>query len=263
MDAHPEMYTCKSVVQDLTDRGNLILTGLTPTDILLTRNRFDHGDKAVAKEGIHIEATRLNMSAEQFSMKVIDRIIVTIGKAVLIKAIIDQTGDDTIGKNLSKITETMIGGSFMDVMNVTAELNIPIVGLGGPANVFLPALEHRLFTKVILPYDHDVGNAVGTVCSKVSETASVQIRAMKGGGYELVSSFESPIRMKVLQDALEKAKAMVTDHALSKAVKAGGVGITVSMEVDSSNFSNHADAFVDWIEVRARATGDPMGGSFN
>ncbi|MDR0778166.1 MAG: hydantoinase/oxoprolinase family protein [Methanomassiliicoccaceae archaeon] len=263
MDSHPEMYTCKSVIQDLTDRGNVILTGLTPTDILLAKNRFDHGDKAAAKEGIYVEAVKLNMSAEQFSMKVIDKIIVTIGKAVLTKAIMDQTGDSTISKNLSKITEVMTGGSFMDVMNVTAELNIPIVGLGGPAKVFLPALEHRLSAKVILPHDHDVGNAVGTICSKVSETASVQIRATKGGGYELVSSFEPPARIKCLEDALEKAKAMVTDHAMNKAVRAGGAGVTVNVEVDSSNFSNHADAFVDWIEVRARATGDPMGRPFS
>jgi len=52
---------------------------------------------------------------------------------------------------------------------------------------------------------------------------------------------------------------MASDNALGKAVKAGGVNVTVDVEVDNSNFSNHADAYVDWIEVRARATGDPMG----
>ncbi|MDR2866643.1 MAG: hydantoinase/oxoprolinase family protein, partial [Methanomassiliicoccaceae archaeon] len=154
MDAHPEMHTCKSVVQELTDRGNLILTGLTPTDILLTRNLFDRGDRMAAKEGIHIEAMRMNMSSEQFSMKVMDRIIVTVGKAVLTKAVSDHTGDRTVTKNMSKITEAMMGGSFMDVVDVAAKLSIPIVGLGSPAGAFLHALEHRLSAEVILPHDH-------------------------------------------------------------------------------------------------------------
>jgi hypothetical protein len=70
------------------------------------------------------------------------------------------------------------------------------------------------------------------------------------------------VKIQCLQDAVERATAMATDRALEKAVKAGGVNVTVNVETDSSNFSNHADAYVDWIEVRARATGDPMGRSF-
>ena len=261
-EAHPRMYTCKSVIADLMKRGNIILTGLTPTDVLLARNRLNMGDKAAAKEGLHIEAFKMNMTAEQFGIKVIDRIIVMIGRSILTKAMIDQTGDDTTNTNLLKMTETAVGGGYMDVLNISAELSVPIVGLGGPAGVFLPALEQRLHTSVILPYDHDVGNAIGTVCSKVSESASVQIRATKEEVYVIVSSFEAPIRIPKLQDAMEKAKAMVIDHALNKAVKAGGVNVTVDVEIDNSNFSNHADAFVDWIEVRAKATGDPMGRTF-
>ena len=260
--AHPEMFTYKSVVQDLTDRGNIILTGLTPTDIFIVRGILNDERKDVAKEGTHIEAMKLNMSTEQFSLKVIDRMIVTIGRSLIMKAIADQTGDDVMGKNLYKVAESIAGGGLMDAMNISAELNIPVIGLGGPANVLLPALEHRLSAKVIIPYDHDVGNAIGTICSKVSESSSVQIRAVKGGGYELVCSFESPIKIQCLQDALDMAKGMVTDNALNKAVQAGGVNVTVEVETDNSNFSNHADAFVDWIEVRARATGDPMGRAF-
>ncbi|MCL2786340.1 MAG: hydantoinase/oxoprolinase family protein [Methanomassiliicoccaceae archaeon] len=260
--AHPEMYTFKSVVQDLTDRGNVILTGLTPTDVFLIKDMLHDGNDVAAREGAHIEAVKVNMSTDQFCAKVIDQMIISIGRSLLTKAVMDQTGDDIVGKNLMKITEAAAGGGLFDVMNITAELNVPIVGLGGPADVLLPALKHRLSADVKLPYDHDVGNAIGTVCSKVSESSTVQIRAVKGGGYELISSFEQPIRMQCLPDALEKAKGMVTDNALSKAVKAGGVNVTVNVEVDNSNFSNHADAFVDWIEVRARATGDPMGRAF-
>ena len=259
MDAHPEMYTCKSVIDDLMKRGSIIHTGLTPTDILLTRGLFDGGDKAAAKEGTHTEAIRMNMNSEQFSVKVIDMIIVMIGRSLLRKAISDQTGDAAVTGSLMKMIDTAAGGGFMDVMNIKAELSIPIVGLGGPAKIFMPPLEHRLGTKVILPYDHDVGNAIGTICSKVSETASVQIRPTKGGGYEIISSFSAPMKIQCLQDAIDKAKALVTDRAMNKAAASGGVDITVNVEVDSSNFSNYAESVVDWIEVRARATGDPMG----
>jgi N-methylhydantoinase A/oxoprolinase/acetone carboxylase beta subunit len=262
VDAHPGMHTCKSIIADLMGRGSITITGLTPTDILLTKNKFDKGDMAAAKEGVFIEAAKMNMSSDQFSAKAIGRIIATIGKAILTKAITDQTGDGAVSINLAKVVETAAGGSFMDIVDISAELNVPIVGLGGPAGVFLPALESRLKTKVILPRNYDVGNAVGTVCSKVSESASVQIRPMKGGGYMIVSSFEPPMRMQCLHDAMGKAKSMAADNAAAKALKAGGANIAVNVEVDESNFSNHADSYVDWIEVRARATGDPMGRSF-
>ncbi|HIJ00574.1 MAG TPA: hypothetical protein HA366_03450 [Candidatus Methanomethylophilaceae archaeon] len=53
---------------------------------------------------------------------------------------------------------------------------------------------------------------------------------------------------------------MVNDDAIRRAAKAGGVNITVEIEVDTSNFNNSdGSAEVDRIEVKARALADPMG----
>ena len=46
-------------------------------------------------------------------------------------------------------------------------LKDPIVGIGAPANAFLPAVAQALGTQIILPEHYEVANAVGTVVGNV------------------------------------------------------------------------------------------------
>ncbi len=263
LDSNPAMATAERVVGRLIDYGNVIMTGLTPTDLLHVKGRFIPGDVDAAHYGLIQEASQSNMTPQQYMDKALHRIVSELGMGIIRKVMIDETGDLDMTDSLRRILKTAVGDGYMDLVDVSMRVSIPIVGLGGPSYVFLPPLQERLGMEVVIPQDNDVGNAVGTICSKVSEYTSVIIRPLKGGGYQIASDFAPRAKARRLHEAIERAKEMATDRAIRKAAEAGGVNITVEVEVDRSNFENiDGSSDVDFIEVKARALGDPMGVMF-
>ncbi len=262
-EANPQMPTASRAVDRLIDYGNVIETGLTPTDLLHVKGRFLPGDEECAYLGLLHEAQSANMAPQQFMDKALNRIVSELGMGVLRKVMIDETGSLEGGKALARLLRTAVGDGYMDLIDVSVNVTVPIVGLGGPAYVFIPPLQDRFGADVFIPMDNDVGNAVGTICSKVSEYSSVTIRPLKSGGYEISSSFHQRIMIKRLHEAIERGKEMVTENAIRRAAAAGAVNISVDVEVDRSNFNNiDGSAEVDRIEVKGRAVGDPMGALF-
>jgi hypothetical protein len=124
----------------------------------------------------------------------------------------------------------------------------------------VPELEKRMNVKVIIPPNHDVGNAVGAVCSKVSEMINLQVypRDFK---FWVFSPFTEPIDFHHQAEAVEKAKEMASEYVRAKALAAGGKNVEVMVDVDEKRFSPGSTTttpMTNWIEVRARATGDPL-----
>ena len=263
IDGNPHIVTSSRIIDRLVEYGNVIMTGLTPTDLLHVKGRFIPGDEDAAYHGLLHEASAANMTAQQFMDKALHRIVSELGMGIMRKVLIDETNDITVSNSMSRLLRTAVGDGFMDLVDVNMRINIPVVGLGGPSYVFLPPLQDRLGVEVIIPMDNDVGNAVGTICSKISEYSSAIIRPLKGGGYQITSNFSARVKALRLHEAIERAKEMVTENAIRRAAEAGGVNISVEVDVDRSNYNNiDGSAEVDRIEVKARAVGDPMGVMF-
>ena len=258
--ANKEIVTSKGIMDRLMGFGSIIETGLTPTDLMHVDSSFISGDVECSRLGLIAESSSASMSPDQFRFKAIHRIVSMLGEGIIKKVLMDEIGIKENGKTLNKIIEIAAGNGFMDRLDIHFDLNIPLVGLGGPVHMFIPSLQDRLNAEVILPMDHEVGNAVGTICSKVSEYSSVKIRPLKEGGYEIISPHRSRLKVQRLHDAIEQAKELAKDDAIKRAVQAGAVNVEVDIEVDENNFSDaDGNRIVDWIDVKARATGDPMG----
>lgn len=258
--ANKEIVTSRGIIDRLMAFGSIIETGLTPTDLMHVDGSFSPGNVECSRLGLITESSLASMSPDQFRYKAIHRIISMLAEGIIKKVLMDETGVKEDGKTLKKIIEIASGNGYMDKLDIRFDLNIPIVGLGGPAHLFMPSLEDRLNVEVILPMNHEVGNAVGTICSKVSEYSAVQIRPLKEGGYEIIAPHQSRIKVQRLHDAIEKAKELAKDDVIRRAVQSGAVNVEVDIEVDENNFNDSSgNRVVDWIEVKARATGDPMG----
>jgi hypothetical protein len=52
-------------------------------------------------------------------------------------------------------------------LETTIRLRQPIIGIGAPAGIFLPAVAEALHTELILPEYHQVANAVGAIAGSV------------------------------------------------------------------------------------------------
>jgi N-methylhydantoinase A/oxoprolinase/acetone carboxylase beta subunit len=189
-----------------------------------------------------------------------DTIVTKIGGEVIKKIISDEAGDIIPSRALDYLIKATLGAAGFRTMSIQASLDRPIVGIGAPAHVFVPELEKRMNVKVIIPPNHDVGNAVGAVCSKVSEMISVQVypRDFK---FWVFTPFAEPMEFHQREEAIVKAKEVAGEYVKERALAAGAKNVEVMVDVDEKRFapgSNTTTPTSNWTEVRARATGDPI-----
>jgi predicted nucleic acid-binding Zn-ribbon protein len=120
-------------------------------------------------------------------------------------------------------------------------------------------VESILGTKVIVPKDHDVGNAVGAVCSMVSESIEVQIHKM-GLKYFVYLPGQEPLETDRLEPALFAAKEGAEAYVRERVRNAGGKEIVSMVEVEMRKCRTGVRTVretLNWVEVKARASGKP------
>ncbi|MBE7554641.1 MAG: hydantoinase/oxoprolinase family protein [Anaerolineales bacterium] len=133
-------------------------------------------------------------------------------------------------------------------------LRQPIIGIGAPADIFLPAVADVLHTDLILPEYHPVANAVGAVAGSVmvTEEALVYPR-LSSSGLEVVGYYvqtgESRSKFEGAGAALAHARALSQEHALHAALRAGADNPQVVLEESTDG--------LDTYRIRARAMGNP------
>jgi len=254
---YPEMYTLPSVIDSLMTAGSLIFTSLTPTDLMVVTGRFDMGDKEASELGLRLFSEKAGMTEEQVILKVMDQAVVNSGRAILEKVIMDETGAERFDDTTRRIIDSSMGKDRFDTLDLMFRLNVPIIGLGGPVSAYLSSLKHRLGAEVIIPENHDIGNAVGTVRSKISETSYAMIIPSKDGGYDIRSSFHSVVRSMCFDEALAAAVEMTSSDAKQSIEKQGGIDITVHTETEPIDPKELED-IENAVKVYSRATGDPM-----
>jgi N-methylhydantoinase A/oxoprolinase/acetone carboxylase beta subunit len=247
-------------LKSLKAKGFISQTGLTPTDVMHAIGAYVPGDVAASREGIEIFANRLDMSSDQFIDMFMEEMVTRIGSEIIKKLIYDEAGELTNSLSLDYMIRASLGASGFRTMSIYAMLDRPIVGIGAPAHIFVPLLEKRLDVKVVIPPHADVGNAVGAVCSKVSESITLQVYP-RGSHYWVFSSLTDPEKFDRQEDAVIRAKEMASSYVMGRAVLAGAKDVKVMVEATDgsvgSNFGmlKHTS---NWIRVCARASGDPI-----
>ncbi|MFO7497604.1 MAG: hypothetical protein R6X05_18435, partial [Desulfobacterales bacterium] len=102
------------------------------------------------------------------------------------------------------------------------------------------------------------GNAVGAVCSRISETMTLRIQPMSDGGFQYVTPFGDTQEFLRVEDAIAKAQELTGQHVRRRADHAGAKDIALRMDVREVRFKDQMGMeHVNWIDVTARATGEP------
>ncbi len=247
-------------IRSLKARGFVAQTGLTPTDIMHAKGLYLSGDVDASLEGIDIFANRLGMTSAQFIEMIMDEMVTRVGAEIIKKLIYDEAGELTNSRSLDYMIRASLGAAGFRTMSIYAKLDRPIVGIGAPAHIFVPELEKRLDVKVVIPPHADVGNAVGAVCSKVSESVTLHVYP-RGSHYWVFSSLTDPKKFDSQEDAVIHAKEMASNYVLDRAVMAGAKDVKVMVEAydggsgPNSGMHKHNS---NWIRVCARASGDPV-----
>jgi N-methylhydantoinase A/oxoprolinase/acetone carboxylase beta subunit len=252
-----DMVLLDSHVRDLRARGAIQGIGLTPTDILHASGRYVKGDREASLMGVRLFAGVLGMSDDELIDEVMRAVSARIGDEVVRKLLSDEIGTLPDAPSFLGVMDLITGSKRCPAIDLHAAVRRPIVGLGAPAKVFIPPLAEMLGAQVVIPDDHDVGNAVGAVCGQVSEYVDVFVYPREKD-YAVFSAFSPPIPCGGEEQAVKKARELATKYAMERARAAGGVDLTVDLKVEEergrSNSTLQGDELVQ-MRVRARAAG--------
>jgi N-methylhydantoinase A/oxoprolinase/acetone carboxylase beta subunit len=139
-------------------------------------------------------------------------------------------------------------------LETSIRLRQPIIGIGAPAGIFLPAVAQALHTQLILPEHHGVANAVGAIAGSVmvQEELLIYPRLSQDGlevfGY-YVQAHEERHEFEELHDALAHARKLSQERALGAALRSGADNPQVTVEELTDG--------LDTFRIRAKAVGNP------
>lgn len=218
-----------AALERLVARGLVMISGVTPSDASHTLGRLDSWDARAATKALTLLARRRNGAGDRFA---------TSGE-VLAQAIIDQLTAQTVDCLLEAAFDEdpafdgespevlarhtlMTAGlkSHRGVVELTARLGVPVIGLGASAPSYYGAVGQRLGCEMILPEHAGVANAIGAVVGQVSQRATGIVSSPAEGRYvaHLAAGLQTFTSAEAALDALE---AVLRLDAETRARQAG------------------------------------------
>jgi len=248
---HPLQFGGQALIsQEIIGRA-----ALTPTDLLHLNGQYAPWDKNAAEVGAwllsRIGRIEVEGLIEQVMQIIAERIaaeVVSFISTKSLKRAPAYVDPDDLG--LWLFEENLYQGH--PYLGSKIALKIPVIGIGAPAKIFLPRVAEILHTKLIVPENFQVANAVGAVAGSVmvNEEAWIypQMRGMHIAGY-YVQTGEIRKRFSKLEPALEYARRIIGEKALERAQVSGAT----DPHLDLEQLPDGAESY----RVRARAVGNP------
>ncbi len=246
-------------LQHLKAQGFVLLTGLTPTDIMQIKGIYNAGDLEASKLGLNLAAVKRDDDPSQLADQIMELAITRIGEEIIKKSIADARGDIPDSQGFDLLLRAAAGHKVLSDISVVAKPNVPIVGIGAPADIFVKPLESRMNAMVIIPKDYDVGNAVGAVLSQVSESVEVKIYPVEYK-YIVYSPGSSPMEYSTVDGARAAARSYAEYYVKEKMKALKATDVTVKLDIEESKFCDGYGKemkFINWVKVKATATGKP------
>ncbi len=240
---------------DLFRREILGKAGLTPTDLLHTDGRMSLWSADVAKDALSAFAKIQQREPHEVREQVWDRM-----RQIILRSVVSFLSNRQF-RDKSMASQDM-GHWFFDNalygtnphLNVSLNLDMPIIGIGAPAGIFLPEVAEVLHTDLILPDHHEVANAVGAVAGSVMVSEELRIyprlseASMEVIGY-YVQTNEGREYFEEEEAALDHARRLSRERALTAALRAGAD----NPQVIVIEISDGLDSY----RIRAEAMGNP------
>ena len=253
--------------------GLVIYSGFTPSDATHVLGMSTHWDAYAAELGAKLFARQMRHLYGCGNWEIGDAIapckqvfeMVTRGiSQKLIEAGLNQHGKlvDSRSQNLTKLLADIVlkGGEAEDVrplFNLKFAEGYPIVAVGGPAADYFPEVARLLQVDLSLPDNADTANAIGAVMGAVVQMSHITVTQPEFGIYYLFHK-DQPIKFENLEQALDKARELATDEAISLAESAGASSVVTRISQDANHVKHDIDGelFVS-ATITAVASGRP------
>jgi N-methylhydantoinase A/oxoprolinase/acetone carboxylase beta subunit len=259
MKGCPEIPVVEYVLDALRSRALVIRTGLTPTDLLHATGKYVIGDARASNAGIAQMAEKMFLSPDELVPRLVELVVTRVGEEIIKKGLVDAGGDLPEGKGFEMLLRASAGHDGLGGIRIKATPDRPIVGIGAPATEFIAPLEQRMGCVVIIPEGHEVGNAVGAVCSLVTESVTVQVY-LRDDKYMVFSPLSSPVQYSHLGEAVQSARSSAEHYVRERITGPSVEDVKVRVETFEKRFSDgygQESRFINWVDVKATATARP------
>lgn len=112
------------------------------------------------------------------------------------------------------------GDGHLGLARITVTPTVPVVAVGGPAQVYYPEVARRLGCEVVFPEHCEVANAVGAATGVVAQRVTVRVAGDGSGRFQL----HAPVGARPFADAgaaLQAAEALARQDAVDAVVAMG------------------------------------------
>ncbi len=217
-----------SAVRDLVQEEIVGVSGLTPTDLLHFAGSYTSWDQEAARVAVSVACRLTTQTPEALLHTVMRSMTESIVREILAFLTKKQLPEQRRYRN-SDFSWWFFENSLYashPYLHTRIALDMPIIGIGAPAHIFLEPVARLLHAELILPPHFGVANAVGAVAGSVvaSREAVVFPHLVDYNvvGY-YVHAGEGRQRFDQLDDALAYARSSTEQSALEEAFCGGAI----------------------------------------
>ncbi len=234
--------------------------GLTPTDLLHVRGDFKRWDSLAARKGTEFYARISNMETDRFIKKVFEICEHRLAQEILFKHLDQSVNSDEQVENCEVCAELMALWMSSKKKNIALDvkLNKPVIGLGAPAEFFLPQVARLMKAEFISPKNAHVANAIGAITSNIVIQRTARIQPNISGQFVVEGIAGAPVfeDMESAQAHAEKAiSEVVRQEARDNGAAQCEVSVTTKDRIAAA--SDGSDVFLERI-VNAEVISRPQ-----
>jgi len=249
----------------LVARGLVMLAGATPSDASHVLGRLTVWNADAARLGLQLMARKRGGSGNRLAD----------GADTLARMIVDQLTEQTVdclleaafaedrafaGENPATLARHVLTRSGLaphrGVVELTARIGVPVIGLGASAPNYYRAVGERLGARMILPEHAGVANAIGAVVGQIRQVVSGVVTSA-GEGRFTVHLPQGPTPFGSRDAALEALQAALSHQARDRAERAGAEHLTLTVSRDIREVEIEGRKMFVEAEVTVTATGRP------
>lgn len=254
-----------AALERLVARGLVMIAGVTPSDASHALGRLEAWDAGAAEKAVRLLGRRRNGQGERFatdaasfSQAIIDQLTEQTALCLLEAAFAEDSAfDGQVPETLARHALTRAGlAQHRGVIEISARLGVPVIGLGASAPAYYGAVGERLGCPMILPEHAGVANAIGAVVGQVSQRATGLVTSPGEGRF--AAHFPEGIEVFADRDAALSAMSEALVRLAETRARAAGaeeLHVTTTRDIREAQVEGRA-MFIE-ATLTATASGRP------
>ncbi len=260
-EEHPFLFL--RYVDDLIERGLVIVSAFTPTDAVNVLGLYQNGSSKASHLGASLWANKLGIRSEAFCKQVLSQVEFQLAHEIIRHALYNEGIFDQYHKDSRNplLMDRALRKEKNNNVSITVSVNRPLIAIGAPVNTYFPSVADMLNSRLLIPEHAAVAGAVGAVAGGILQTVRILIKPLMGRSLHRVYHPDGIKDFDTYPPAVDYAERIARETATNHAIRAGAkaVEVTLARHVNKLPHDDAQEESVIYIdaEITATAVGRP------